>query len=108
MVEVNSWGGYLKQYEVAVNPARLQALNISLMEVFNALEGNNSISGGAYIEKNAESYFIRGDGQVKSLEDIENIVVKNQLFVTLIDAPCFVADFHFKLLNKMTVPAQSG
>ena len=78
VVEVNSWGGYLKQYEVAVNPARLQALNISLMEVFDALESNNSISGGAYIEKNAESYFIRGDGQVKSLEDIEKTVVINQ------------------------------
>ena len=77
VVEVNSWGGYLKQYEVAVNPARLQALNISLMEVFDALESNNSISGGAYIEKNAESYFIRGDGQVKSLEDIEKTVVKD-------------------------------
>ncbi len=77
VVEVNSWGGYLKQYEVAINPARLQGLNIPLMDVFSALEGNNSISGGAYIEKGTESYFIRGDGQAKSLADIENIVVQN-------------------------------
>ena len=77
VVEINSWGGYLKQYEVAVDPVRLASLNISLMEIFNSLENNNSISGGAYIEKTNQSYFIRGDGQVKSVEDIENIVVKN-------------------------------
>ena len=77
VVEINSWGGYLKQYEVAVDPVRLASMNISLMEIFNALENNNSISGGAYIEKTNQSYFIRGDGQVKSVEDIENIVVKS-------------------------------
>ncbi len=77
VVEINSWGGYLKQYEVAVNPSQLAAMNITLMEVFNALEANNSISGGSYIEKTNQSYFIRGDGQVKSIQDIENIVVKN-------------------------------
>jgi len=77
VVEINSWGGYLKQYEVAIDPAQLTALNITLVEVYNALVGNNSISGGAYIEKTNQSYFIRGDGQVKSVEDIEQIVVKN-------------------------------
>jgi len=73
VVEVNSWGGYLKQYEVAVDPARMHSLDITLMDVFDALESNNSISGGAYIEKTNQSYFIRGDGQVKSLEDIEQL-----------------------------------
>ena len=77
VVEINSWGGLLKQYEVAVNPSQLIALDITLMEVFDALEANNSISGGSYIEKTNQSYFIRGDGQVKSVQDIENIVVKN-------------------------------
>jgi cobalt-zinc-cadmium resistance protein CzcA len=77
VVEINSWGGYLKQYEVSIIPSQLIALDITLMEVFNALEANNSISGGSYIEKTNQSYFIRGDGQVKSVEDIENIVVKN-------------------------------
>jgi len=77
VVEINSWGGNLKQYEVAVIPARIKSLGISLMEVFTALENNNGISGGAYIEKTDQSYFIRGDGQAKTLEDIENIVVKN-------------------------------
>jgi len=75
VVEINSWGGYLKQYETAINPALLKSFDISLMEVFDALERNNSISGGSYIEKTNQSYFIRGDGQVKSLQDIENIVV---------------------------------
>lgn len=76
VVEINSWGGYLKQYEVAINPAILQSFGINLMEVFDALENNNSITGGSYIEKTNQSYFIRGDGQVRSIEDIENIVVK--------------------------------
>jgi len=77
VVEINSWGGYLKQYEVSVIPARIKSLDISLMDVFNALENNNGISGGSYIEKTNQSYFIRGDGQARTLEDIENIVVKN-------------------------------
>lgn len=77
VVEINTWGGFLKQYEIAINPTRLKAMNISMTEVFTALEKNNSIAGGAYIEKVNQSYFIRGEGKVKSLEDIENIVVKN-------------------------------
>ncbi len=77
VVEINSWGGFLKQYEVAVIPARIKSLDISLMDIFNALENNNGISGGSYIEKTNQSYFIRGDGQARTLEDIENIVVKN-------------------------------
>jgi len=77
VVEINSWGGKLKQYEVSVTPSRLTAAGVTLMEVFSALEANNSISGGSYIEKANQSYFIRGDGQVGSIEDIENIVVKN-------------------------------
>lgn len=77
VVEINSWGGYLKQYEVSIEPSKLAALNVTLMEVYNALEANNNISGGSYIEKTNQSYFIRGDGQVKSVEDIEQVVVKN-------------------------------
>ncbi|SDD21419.1 efflux RND transporter permease subunit [Williamwhitmania taraxaci] len=77
VVEINSWGGYLKQYEVSVNPARIKSLGISLMDIYTALENNNGISGGSYIEKTNQSYFIRGDGQAKTLADIENIVVTN-------------------------------
>ncbi|MBY5958041.1 CusA/CzcA family heavy metal efflux RND transporter [Membranicola marinus] len=75
VVEVNTWGGYLKQYEVAVNPERLRALQIPVTEIFDALEKNNSVAGGGYIEKTNESYFIRGEGLANSLDDIENIVV---------------------------------
>ncbi|MGQ1946458.1 CusA/CzcA family heavy metal efflux RND transporter [Geofilum sp. OHC36d9] len=75
VVEINSWGGNLKQYVVSINPTQLSAMHITLLEVFNALETNNGISGGSYIEKANQSYFIRGDGQVKSVEDIKNIVV---------------------------------
>lgn len=77
VVEINSWGGLLKQYEVAVIPEKIKSFGISLMEVFEAVENNNGISGGSYIEKTNQSYFIRGDGQARTLEDIENIVVKN-------------------------------
>jgi cobalt-zinc-cadmium resistance protein CzcA len=78
VVEINTWGGYLKQYEIAITPSKLKALNISTTDVFTALENNNGIAGGAYIEKVNQSYFIRAEGKVKSLDDIENIVVKNQ------------------------------
>ena len=87
VVEVNTWGGYLKQYEVALNPERLRSMNISIFEAFNALEKNNSIAGGGYIEKLNESYFIRGEGLVTSLEDIENIVV-----TTRENIPVFIKD----------------
>ena len=76
VIEVNTWGGYLKQYEVAINPERLKAMEVDLASVYEVLQTNNSIAGGSYIEKTNESFFIRGEGQVKSLEDIENIVVE--------------------------------
>ncbi len=76
VVEVNTWGGYLKQYEVAINTEKLNAMNISAIDVYTALEKNNSIAGGGYIEKRNKAYFIRGEGLVKSLEDIKDIPVK--------------------------------
>ena len=75
VVEVNTWGGYLKQIEVAVIPERLQAYRISLEEVYSALIANNSIASGAYIEKNSEAYFIRADGQFSSTEAIGDVLV---------------------------------
>jgi cobalt-zinc-cadmium resistance protein CzcA len=77
VVEVNTWGGYLKQYEVAIKTEKLNAMNITVSEIYNALENNNSVSGGGYIEKINQTYFIRGEGLVTSLEDIGNIVVHN-------------------------------
>ena len=77
VADVNSYGGFLQQYEVTVNPERLKAMDISLNEIFNTLEKNNQNTGGAYIEKNPQAYFVRGIGLVSSIEDIENMVVKN-------------------------------
>lgn len=78
VVEVNTWGGRLKKYEVAINTHKLNAMNITAQEIFTALEKNNSISGGGYIERENQAYFIRGEGLASSLEDIGNIVVKNE------------------------------
>ncbi len=75
VVEVNTWGGFLKQYEVAINTERLNAMNITAQEVFTALQKNNSVAGGGYIEKINQAYFIRGEGLLSSLKDIENVVV---------------------------------
>ncbi|MDY0780974.1 CusA/CzcA family heavy metal efflux RND transporter [Tenacibaculum sp. IB213877] len=77
VVEVNTWGGFLKQYEVAINPQKLKAMNISIADMYSALEKNNSVAGGGYIEKTNEAFFVRGEGLVSSLKDIENIVVSN-------------------------------
>ena len=77
VVEINSFGGNVKQYEIALNPNKLNSMGISINEVFEALETNNSNTGGAYIEKNHQASFIRGEGLARSLTDIENIVVKN-------------------------------
>lgn len=62
VAEVNSFGGFLKQYEVAVNPDRLKAMNVTIPEIFHALEKNNQNTGGAYIDKEPHSYFIRALG----------------------------------------------
>ncbi|MFH6602827.1 CusA/CzcA family heavy metal efflux RND transporter [Maribacter algicola] len=78
VVEVNTWGGFLKQYEVAIRTEKLNAMNITAQDVFTALEKNNNVAGGGYIEKVNQAYFIRGEGLVESLEDIKNIVVTNK------------------------------
>lgn len=78
VVEVNTWGGFLKQYEVAINTVKLNAMNITTADVFTAIEKNNNVAGGGYIEKTNQSYFIRGEGLMTSLEDIENAVVTNR------------------------------
>lgn len=77
IAEVNSFGGELKQYEVAVDPGRLRSMGVSIPEIFTALKENNENTGGAYIDKKPDAYFIRGIGLATSLEDIRNIAVKN-------------------------------
>ena len=76
VADINSFGGFVKQYEVAINPERLRGMNLTLTDIFQALERNNENTGSAYIDKKPTAYFIRGIGLVKTLDDIENIVVK--------------------------------
>jgi cobalt-zinc-cadmium resistance protein CzcA len=77
VADVSSWGGYLKQYEIALSPEKLRGMNVSISEIFQALEKNNQNTGGAYIDKKPYAYFIRSEGLVNGLEDLEKIVVKN-------------------------------
>ena len=74
LAEVSGWGGYVKQYEIALDNDKLNAMNITIPEIYKALESNNENTGGSYIEQRSNAYFIRGLGLVKSLSDIEKIV----------------------------------
>jgi|WetSurSiteA1Bulk_404760.scaffolds.fasta_scaffold00360_4 heavy metal efflux system protein len=106
VVEINTWGGYLKQYEIAINPEVLKSLNLSVLDVFNALELNNSVAGGGYIEKANESYFIRGEGLVKSLDDIGRIVIRNDTGIPLLIRD--VAEVHYGFANRFGAITGNG
>ena len=88
VAEVSSFGGKLKQYEIAVNPNKLQSYNLTINDVFMALEKNNQNTGGAYIEKSSTALFIRSEGLIGSIQDIENISVKS----TPSGTPLFIRD----------------
>lgn len=75
VIEVNSFGGFVKQYQVQVDPKKLITYNITLRQVFDALAANNANAGGQYIEHASEQYLIRGIGLINTIQDIENIVV---------------------------------
>lgn len=77
VADVSSFGGQLKQYEIAVKPDRLKANNVTIADVFDALEKNNENTGGAYIEKGPTVLYIRSEGLTRSIPDIEQIVVKS-------------------------------
>ncbi len=87
VIEVSGWGGHLKQYEVALNPEKLNSMHLTISDVFEALAANNENTGGSYIEKRFNTYFIRGEGLVKTLDDIEKIVVK-----TINGIPVYIRD----------------
>ncbi len=88
VAEVSSFGGKLKQYEVTVDPNKLQSMNITIHDVFNALEQGNQNTGGAYIEKGPTVLFIRSEGLIGSKEDIESISIKS----TKSGSPIFIRD----------------
>ena len=77
VAEINSQGGYVRQYQVLVDPDRMRYLGLTLSEVYEAVRANNANSGGGVLNQNAEQFLIRGVGLVKSLADIENIVVRS-------------------------------
>jgi heavy metal efflux system protein len=76
VVEVSSFGGHVKQYEVSIDPERLRASGVTIAQVFEAVQHNNGNTGGSYLEKSNQAYFIRGEGTVKDLDDIRNIVIE--------------------------------
>ncbi|MFN4329534.1 MAG: efflux RND transporter permease subunit [Limnobacter sp.] len=77
VTEINSIGGFSKEYLIAPNPARLSSYGLGLQDVVNALERNNANVGAGYIEKNGEQYLVRAPGQVKTIDDIKNVIVSN-------------------------------
>lgn len=77
VAEVSGWGGYVKQYEIALDNEKLNANNVTISQIYEALKNNNENTGGSYIEQQSNAYTIRGIGQVRSLDDIEKIAVKN-------------------------------
>lgn len=87
VTEINSFGGFVKQYDVIIQPGRLRTYGIGISEVLDAIASNNSVSGGNYIEHNNEQYIIRGIGQINKKEDIGNIIVRN-----VENKPVFIRD----------------
>jgi heavy metal efflux system protein len=88
VADVSSFGGYLKQYEVAVNTSKLASYHISVQDIFDAIQNNNSNTGGAYIEKGPTVLYIRSEGLACNIADIENIVIKQ----TSNGTPLFIRD----------------
>ena len=88
VAEVSSFGGKLKQYEIAINPNKLNAYGITINDVFSALENNNQNTGGAYIEKGATVLYIRSEGLIGNIQDIENVAIQRENTET----PLFIRD----------------
>lgn len=87
VTEINSFGGFVKQYNVVVQPGRLRLFGIGISEVLDAVSNNNSVSGGNYLEHNGEQYIIRGFGQINKVDDIKNIIITN-----INNKPVFIRD----------------
>ena len=88
VAEVSSFGGKLKQFEIAIDPNKLQSYNISITDVFTALEKNNQNTGGAYIEKGPKVLYIRSEGLINTIENIKDISIKK----TSSGSPLFIRD----------------
>ena len=87
VTEINSFGGFVKQYHVVIKPGMLRSYGIGVADVMDAIANNNSVSGGNFLEHNREQYIIRGFGQINKVEDIQNIIVKK-----INNKPVFIRD----------------
>lgn len=87
VTEINSFGGFVKQYEVVIAPEKIRIYGIGIKEITEAIANNNSVSGGNYLEHNREQYIIRGYGQINKVEDIQNIIIRN-----INNKPVFIKD----------------
>lgn len=95
VTEINSFGGFVKQYEVVISPGKLRSFGIGLKQISDAIASNNSVSGGNFLEHNQEQYIIRGFGQIRNAKDIENIVIDNTN-----NRPIFIRDIGTVKLGK--------
>lgn len=106
IAEISGWGGYVKQYEVDINLERLNAMGVTIAELYTALNENNENTGGGYIERLSNQYYIRGIGLVKTLDDIEKIVVKTQGGVPVLVGD--VANVHFGHATRYGAVTRNG
>lgn len=95
VTEINSFGGFVKQYDVIIQPGKLRNYSIGLRDVISAIENNNSVAGGNYLEHNREQYIVRGFGQISKKEDIQNIIVAR-----INNKPIFIRDIAQVELGK--------
>ncbi|MEY3791407.1 MAG: hypothetical protein RLZ09_2243 [Pseudomonadota bacterium] len=77
VTEINSIGGYVKEYQIAPDPERLASLGVSLADLVSAIDSNNHNRGAGYIEKRGEQYLVRAPGQLRNVEDIRDVIIKN-------------------------------
>ncbi len=87
VTEINSFGGFVKQYEVVISPEKIRTFGIGILEIIDAIGNNNSVSGGNFLEHNREQYIIRGYGQINKADDIRNIIIRN-----INNKPVFIKD----------------
>lgn len=98
VAEVSSFGGKLKQYSIEVDPNKLQSYNITIADVFKALENNNQNTGGAYIEKGPTVLYIRTEGLIGNIDDVKNISIKS----TSNGNPLFIRDVADVVIGNAT------
>lgn len=87
VTEINSFGGFVKQYEVVISPEKIRTFGIGIKEIIDAIANNNSVSGGNFLEHNREQYIIRGYGQINKADDIRNIIIRS-----INNKPVFIKD----------------